>query len=496
MEAGRSEGRAPRWLLAVVSALPACAAPDAELHLAPVFSRHTLPGYDHAEAAGGALRYHASGSTTWALSPLYWRCDDPDGRARADFLFPLGRYEHDPERPRTYARLFPLFWRTAETRPDGVTEVDWSALFPFFWGGSASDGGESSFAFFPVYGRLRDFFTYDEIRFVLWPLYMSTAKGERRGHHVLWPLVGWLSAGGEGWHVFPLYGTAEAPGRYRRSYLLWPIAHWSAEDLDRAHPRHGWLVVPLGGQIRQGDYTASTVLWPVFGYAERPSTGYRSFAAWPLVKFESGGRHAERRLSRLLPFWIRYEDESTEFTAWMWPIFWIRQDHFGGIQRDSFYALPFYFRSCTRSPAGTERKERLWPLVRAQRDDAGGERFALLAPGIEPILSSDALSRNLGFAFEVWAGDSPAASGPRQRRAFLNLYHSAEYAGHRRWSVPVLGGQWTEPDGTVHTSLLLGLIRFRSGAGGGFEEPAFPGPGWPDLHGLAADGGAQPPAAP
>lgn len=464
----------------------ACAAPDAELHLAPFFSRHTVPGYDHAEAFGGILRHgERAGERTWALSPLIWRRQQDDGRVEADFLYPLGRYEHDPDRPRTYARLFPFFWREAETRPDGVEDVDWSVLTPFFWGGSSSDGKENYFAFFPLFGKLKDFLTYDEVNFVLWPFYLDNQKDRRKSTHILWPFFGWVEGSEQGWHVFPLYGRAEVAGKYRRSWLLWPLIHWSENQLDKPHPEHGWLVVPLAGRIRQDDYVATTVLWPIFGWAQRPSTGYRSWQVWPILKFEEGGRQSDRRLGRVFPFWLHYENQDTEYTSFLWPIFWKREDRFGGMQKRSFYAMPFYWASKTRRDRqADEASARLWPLARNWESQDGREDWASLAPGFDPILNSEALSRNLGFLFEIWAGRSDGLSGPKERRFFLNLFHQSESGGHRRWSIPVLGGQWTEPDGTTHTSLLLGLLRFRSGPDGGLEPPAFPGPGWPDLHKL------------
>ncbi|HEX9794711.1 MAG TPA: hypothetical protein VGC54_12080 [Planctomycetota bacterium] len=480
---------------ASASLLAGCAAPDAEIHLAPLFSRHTVPGYDHAELAGGALRYgEQGGATTWALSPLVWHERRADGGITADFLYPLGRYEHDPGRPRTMARLFPLFWREAEVRPDGVEDLDWFVLPPLFWGGSSSDGKEDYFAFFPFFGTLKNFLTYDEVRFLFFPLWMENRKDGRRSRHVLWPIFGWTTGSETGWRVFPLYGQTEVPGRYKASYFLWPLATFSVTDLDKKHPRTGWLVLPLGGRIVQDDYTATTVLWPVFGWADRPSTDYRSWQVWPILRFERGGREVDRRVSRVFPFWIRYEDAQTEYSSWMWPLFWNRSDEFNDMRRESFYALPFYFSSRTvRDDGRTETKERFWPLAKTERSSDGSEWFSAPAPGIEPLLDSRVLSRNLGFAFEVWAG-SAAPQGARERRAFLNLYHQAKAGGHKRWSVAGLAGQWTEPDGTVHTSLLFGLLRFRSGPDSGLELPAFPGPGWPDLHAVApaaAAGGAE-----
>ncbi len=464
-----------------------CAAPDAEIHLAPFFSRHTVPGYDHAELAAGIVRHdERDDRESWALSPLIWHQRASDGKVLVDFLYPLGRYQSDPSRPRTYARLFPIFWREAETRGDGVLDTDW-VLLPFFFGGSSSDGKENYLGVFPIYGKARNFFTYDEWRFALWPLWSRTEKDGRFHHHILWPFFGWNSGNGaSGFHVWPLYGKSELEGHYKRSYFLWPIYSHTEEGLERKHPTTGWLVLPLAGRIRRDDYVATTALWPIFGSAKRPSTGYRAWRVWPLLKFERAPED-HRSLSKVLPFYLHFQSEHTEYRSWLWPILWQRHDTIGGRQRDSFLAIPLYFASRTiREDGRRNSKWRVWPLVRSERDDDGSGKLILPAPGIEPVLESEALSRNLGFAFEIWADRRDAGEEGirvRSRRAFLDLYHSSEGGGHRRWSIPFLGGRWTEPDGTTHTSLLMGLLRWSSGPRGrGLEDPAFPGPGWPDLH--------------
>lgn len=477
--------------LAALLLAAACASPDAEIHLAPIFSRHTVPGYDHTEAAGGILYYGQVGErVTWALRPLLWTRTYPNGAVNANFLYPLGKYEHDPKRPRTMVRLFPLFYREAETLPTGVEEIDWVFLPPFFWGGSSSDGTDDYFAFFPFFGKIRGFLSFEEINFVFWPIYFDNKKDERRSYHILWPIFGWTEGSERGWHVFPLYGEAEVPGSYRRSYVLWPIFQETEEELWKEHPRQGWLVVPLAGHITQDDYTSTTVLWPIFGWAERPSTGFTSWQVWPILKFTSEGARPDRVLKRIFPFYMHYEAEGIETRSYLWPLFWDRTITAQGKTTESFYAVPIWWASRSKSADGTvEDRWRAWPLVKSVSASDGTEWFRVFAPGIEPIINSYALSNNLGFVFEVWASQQDYPLGPREERAFLNLYHEAQSTGHTRWSLPVLGGVWTEPDGTEHYSFLLGLFRFESGPdeSWNWEDPAFPGPGWPDLHDLPHD---------
>jgi hypothetical protein len=190
-----------------------CAAPDSEIHLAPLFSRHTAPQYQHAEGVGGILRYRREADTEeWALSPVVWRRKNGHGDIDASFLGGLGIYEHDPDRERSYSRLFPLWSYRTEIRPDGIRDTDWAALLYLVAGGSSSDDLENYFWFFPFFGTGRDFWTYDEFRFFLFPLYLENHKEERDSYHWLWPFFGRAEGSEKGWHFWPFYGAPKSRG--------------------------------------------------------------------------------------------------------------------------------------------------------------------------------------------------------------------------------------------------------------------------------------------
>ncbi len=472
----------------------ACASPSSDIDLAPLYQRTTAPDYQRVEMLGGLARYEEdAGRTLWALNPLLWRERRPDGRVQADYFMLLGRYEFMPERNRTWTRLVPFLWYRSERRPDGVQDTDW-ALLPFFLGGSSSDGKEDSFAFFPFYGHLRDWLTFEDARFFLFPLWAKTRKpGGTESTHWLWPFFGRSSGRGQGWHLWPFYGEFEVPGRQRRSYLLWPFWQESETDLHKPNPRRSWFLFPLYGKTEQGDFEAVTFLWPFFGRSSRPSTEYSSWQLWPLLKFESGGHDLQgqpllRRLARFLPFYLHFEDQHTEFTSWVWPFFWRRHDEYGGQVTDGTYAVPLWWHLRTKryqdvdgdgqpEEVGEEVLTQSWPLF-AKQDYSDGRRH------FETPYLGKVIARNLTNPLALWQSHQREAGSDATKveRAFLGLYHSVRSGGHHRWSVPVVGGVWTEPDGTRHHSWLFGLLRWRSGSGGGLERPAFPGPGWPDLH--------------
>ena len=467
-----------------------CAAPDAEIHLAPFASRHTLPDYQYFDAAAGIVRYrHEADDTFWAVSPLVWRRDFEDGRSEASFLGGLGRYEYNPSRDRTYARFFPLFSYRSEVRPDGITDTDWALLFWLIAGGSSSDDLENYFWFFPFFGKGLDFLTYDEFSFFLFPLFLENKKGDRTSTHWLWPFFGKVEGSEEGWHIFPFYGETTVPGRYESSYVMWPFWNQATLDMHKPHPAKQWMLFPLYGKTTQDDYDATIFLWPFFGWAERPSTDYSSWSFWPFLKFESGGKEVDRKIQKVLPFWMHYENAQREYSVFLWPFFWHTKDTFNEMEREGHYFVPLFMHTKTTRDDGTvERHLRIWPFMSYEYEAKKREALRFFDLGLPGFLDPEGFYQMFGFLYALWNDRNQIEPDPitvHEKRAWFNLYHQAEAAGHERWSIPAVGGKWTEPDGTVHSSWLFGLIRWRSGDDGGLETPAFPGPGWPDIHRIA-----------
>ncbi len=476
----------PRIALLGTLALTACASPDSELHLGPIFSRHTVPGLDRVELAGGLLRRVRTGSQIeWAASPLFSSRSEDNGRVETDFLFPLGRAVSDPTRPRSYFHFLPLFWSETEPAADGVLENRWF-LLPLLMGGSREDGTDSSFGIFPLFGKIRGFLGWDELNWVLFPLFVRTVQEGRRHVWAPWPILGWQEGGNtRGFHLWPLFSYSEHIGRSKRTSVLWPIWTSFEEGTGRRHPRKGWMLWPLLGHIRQADFQSWSFAWPIVGWASRPSTHYQAWHVWPLLKLEDAPEK-QRSFRKFLPFYARFETPEAEYFAFAIPLFWNYKSQTGERTRVATYALPLWVSVYETHKDGREaRTWQLWPLIRRIENLAGDSSLKILSPGLSPVIPPDALSRNLGPFFELWSERKVAALDLEEKRSLGGLYHEAAAAGHRRWSLPLLGGRWTEPDGTVHVSLLAGLLRWKTDPQGNkrAEAPAFPGPGWPSLTG-------------
>ena len=463
----------------------ACASPGSDLHLAPLISRHTAPDFQHVEALGGILKFQEKGETsTWALQPAFYKRNDESGIVEAAFLGGLGYYQYQPKTENTYSHFVPLYTYHSEIRSDGVRDTDWSSLLWLIGGGSSSDELENYFWVFPFYGTGKNVLTFDEFKFILFPLYLENKKQEQKSYHYMWPFFGYSEGPRNSFHFWPFYGQERAEGKYFSEYYMWPLLHRSEDDLDKKFPRKAWLFFPFLGYGYQDDYEAFTLIPPIFGYAHRPSTGYLSWQVWPLFKHESSKEAESKKVTRILPFWMHFKNDQTEYSVYLWPFFWDRKDDYGNTTRESKQLVPLFLWAKTKHEDGTTTKDlRIWPFVGYTKRGDLEHKIRTLDLGMPGLFNSETVARAFSSFYQFWLNQKTIIKEKTitEKRAFLNLYHSIESDGHFRWSIPFLGGQWTEPNGVTHSSWLLGLIRWKSGHNGGWESPAFPGPGWPDL---------------
>lgn len=501
-----------RWIaLAALPGAAGCAFPPRDLHLAPLYSFHQTGGGGVAhEALGGIVdirrEYNSEGQVTvseWGVHPLFrrryeqknWRIPTEDGAfTETDVLWPLGHFRSDTEEG--YGRFFPFWWWNRHTNENGESETDW-AVFPLLFGGGGP-AGRGYFAFFPLFGTLRDFFTYDEISFILFPIFASTLKnpGNNRSYAILPPFTGWGSGdgGASWWRFWPFYGNSQLPGHYDRTFAMWPFWHSESNGLNTGSPSNEWMIWPFYGEVDEGAAHSRAVLWPFVGWSWNTQTGYSATdAPWPFVKIIRGGSGRPYEHTRALPFYAHYHSEEIDSTNYLWPIIWIRSEHTPGYQRDSTYVVPFFYRSATKKDASAATpgtpvqpfegsSTLIWPLYRYDSTDEGTSAETLYPM---PFPRVPGFRENYWPLFSIFSHfDRPG--GGTSDRFLLNLFRRESDAHGTRWSVPFLGGRASYKTGgddgensTTEWSLLLGLIRWRSDQHGTrMLIPAFPGPGF------------------
>lgn len=204
---------------------------------------------------------------------------------QSEFIFHpfYGNYKNEEKAYEFHHALYPLFmghgtnyWKkwslfyffTGDDRYHKDKKED-SDLFlsPLFHFGSGADPSEDYYSFFPLYGKMKSKFGWDEINYVLFPLYSNWSGKNYKAHSLLWPIIMW----GGGRHrsdfrIFPIYSKKEHQGKYVRRTFLWPFFQWSSEGLDKRDPRYVFFSFPLYGHkwTDSGDMSAHTFLWLPF----------------------------------------------------------------------------------------------------------------------------------------------------------------------------------------------------------------------------------------
>ena len=339
---------------------------------------------------------------------------------------------------------------------------------------------------------LRDFLTYDEIWFVLFPLYVQSTKnpGNHVSRSILFPIFGWGTGDDQWswWRVWPIYGTATYVGFYDRKFALWPIWNSEANYLDTASPSSEWSIWPIYGQIEQGctaqplDSLASLCLG-----MERRDLLLDGRRPWPLVRIQRNGSGRPYNYTRFIPLYSHYDGEEIDSQVFLWPIFWNRSEAVPDFERDSFFFAPFYYHSRTRrlvdsKPAREQEwklggTSMLWPLVRDREETDGRRELDTLWPIPWPFV--EGFRENWLPIFSIFTHEADGR-GAHSNRAFLDLFRNEANETESRWSLPILGGHRSLADGRGEWSLLLGLLRWSSGPDGSkLLMPAIPGPGFP-----------------
>ena len=473
-----------RAAVAALAWLASCVAPGADIHLAPLYSRtHTADSRVETEVLGGLWRHRrlAVGGELERLTvgPLYSLTPTRDG-FRSNFLVPLGFANQRGKELRM--TFFPLFVWTQSPEPDGTNTWQLAGLPGLLAKHNPNSGLQVGW--FPFWGRLTNFLTYDRLVFFAWPLFVYAERGEAVSYHFLWPLLGWTSGGGESsFRVMPFYSRTKLEGRFDRTSILWPVFHYHRNHLggDGELPETVWWAWPFYGRTTRGSYRAHTWLWPFFGYASDPRSGFWGLDfPWPFIRFQRGPDEVRR--SRVWPFYSRTAADGLVATTFLWPLVHIRRERYEEATRDSVWVIPFW-QSWDREDLETGTRSswrKLFPVFQHERE--GNWRRGSF-PTLDPLWRNELIDRHYSWLWKLWEWE--AEDDMRRTRSWLGLYKGERSASETRRS---LAGLWSNRRYRVEggkavseTSLLFGLVRWRVTEDEGFDmlPIAFPGPGWP-----------------
>lgn len=306
-----------------------------------------------------------------AVRPLFCHIADDAGRESiTDVLWPWSSFHRRDEAFQWWA--LPAFGKDENVRDPHSRHTFW--LLPVYCEGRTR-GGDDFAALFPLGGEVRDFLLQDEVRFVFFPLYLSSRQGDQHVESWLWPI--YLREQGpkrDRLRVFPFYGVTTT-ATVRSSFVLWPIwteqtfnepkRHGTADMLFPIYGRvatdhqHGWLALPpFFSRMQADDATQLRCPWPFYEVVEKPDGRKQSY--WPV--------------------WGRSVDSNETRHSALWPIWWdATHDH--ADQRATETALePFYYHATfSRRRDGQAATNldyvRIWPVYsRYERPDGARVR--------------------------------------------------------------------------------------------------------------------------
>jgi len=435
---------------------------ESRVNLWPLFFYARSPGVERLEALGPLFyRYRNGRESSVSLRPLVsWVNRRDSGERDLYFLSPLGHYH--AEGTWRHLRLVPLFSYDWETGEKESTPASSHTYFPVFWGRTAE--GEGYWGVFPIYGTMRDRFGYDEIRFVLWPLYSRATVDGDRSTNILWPIFNYSRGPTlSGFKIWPLWGFREKRGEYRRSFFLWPVFIWETRYAEGRPTLEKRMVWPLYVREETPTYRRRIYLWPFFQHVRGRDGHFEQWDfPWPFVQIQRG---EDRRGFRLWPLFGFREAPDHRSNFVLWPLFSGEELRRGPEEEVAgrFLLLSSY-RRIVRHGRERERFLRVWPLFVHWRRTVSGESLFYF-PALLPFYD-EGLERNLGpllRLFEVYR----FADGRRYVRLLWGLYRYETGAGESVQELAFLLSYQRTPRGRALEILdgLFGIYRTDSGTG-------------------------------
>ena len=437
-----------------------------ELSLGPLFQEFKLTLYpgDRTEAAGPLyyqqeIKEENDATRLWAAPPIFsYLLNEHTDYEQFDFLWKGITYN----RYGTEYRFQLVQWFSfAGGGTQSETNVNRFTLFPLYFQQRSKIPEKNYTALFPLYGRIRERFFRDDIKFALFPIYGQTRKRDVITDNYLYPFFH-LRHGDrlKGWQFWPLFsmehkevgsktngwGEVEITSGHEKRFVLWPLFLEQRTGLGTDNPAHQQGLLPFYTFLRSPQRDSTSYLWPlgVTHTVDRQKKFDEWGAPWPFVVFTRG---EGKTVDRVWPFFSQAHNASQTSAWYLWPIYKYNRLHSDPLDRERTRILFFLYSDVSVKHAETGQRLRqidLWPLFTSRRDLEGRNRLQILAP-LEPILPNNAgVERNLSPLWSIWRSEKNSRSGASSQSLLWNLYR------HDRG-----------PEGRK-CSLLFGLFQYQS----------------------------------
>lgn len=347
----------------------------------PFYSRRTdVQGHERVRALGPVYEriQTPEGWELRAVRPLAIRWNhDGDDFLRREILWPVAQSSrYQQQRSWRFLLAFGTNWDVDD--PHSRHRL-W--VLPFYFHGRDVHGQDYR-ALFPIYGQVNEFIFWDEIRFVLFPLYIRSRARETEARSWFWPIYSRTEGPGlRRFRVFPLYGYAEREGMGRKQFMFWPF--WTSVQYEReGDSGSGWILFPVTGHLKLETQQSWWILPPLFRL-HRGEDKNRLFGPWPFVQISDGAV----RKRYLWPLIGTKTIGNTRRDFLVWPI-GSRDETVTDTERKSRqFVVPFYqnFKVENRETDTVQtRYTKVWPLFSHSYRDEGPARRTVF-PDLNPF---------------------------------------------------------------------------------------------------------------
>jgi hypothetical protein len=352
----------------------------------------------HARFLGPLIEWQRSGDDRFfAIRPLFAFSRSAAETSRGELLYPLATWQRSVDE--TSVRFLGLGSYVRRASPPAERPYARElTIFPlvFYHSGPAV---ETSLSFVPLYADLENFFGYERVQMLLFPLFLKLYEPLYEKTWLPFPLLSRVGGrAGTGFRVWPLWGHTALGADYESRYVAWPFYIRAVE-----HPG------------REGQVT-TRISWPFFSSIDGPRLQSRSYGfllifplytetvdlksdtettgfPWPFWTVERDRKTGERLTLRLTPFYQYRRTATMESVFYLWP-FYRRHT---GLGEDASYrrtdSMFVIYRDQYEGEGATTRHIRalvpFW-VSRSDRDNGDAQGLALL-DGLFP--TNEALAR-------------------------------------------------------------------------------------------------------
>jgi hypothetical protein len=370
------------------------------------------------------------------LPPFYSSLKEPRiEHTEWDFLYPLVSSDRYGREHRLHFFQLLSFSGASQDTDDSET----TTVFPFYFRKDSPDESQNYRALFPFYGTVKNRLLRDQVKVVMFPLFVQTKKRDVTTDNYMIPFFH-LRRGNElrGWQVWPLggwetknpttktnvVGGTSLVGGHRKLSIAWPFYFHDKTDLGTPDPKDHQALLPLFSSFKSPQRDSFTAPWPIgVTVTNDREKQYRELGIpWPFIVFARG---EGKTVNRVWPFFGHAANPSLASQFYLWPMF-------RGQQLETDYAIIkqkrwgfFLYVDKTETQKKDQsfsRRRDLWPLFTWRTTSEGDKEMQFLAIA-EPFFPvNETIARHYSPMWALWRSTVSSETGHRSTSFLWNLY--------------------------------------------------------------------------